>query len=118
MIEIHNTEAVTRAKAAALGVVLPSFGAFQYPALFNAWADRVAQADILRARGHLTEADLDECDRQLGIPASRVKPAAFTPPARVEAPGWLAIFAADPLDGIARAVRAMTGTGEDAGAAS
>ena len=113
-----NPVSATLAKAHALGVALPTFPPAEYPALFNAWADRVAQADMLRARGQLTDADLDECDRQLGIPASRVKPKVFVPPARVEAPGWLASFAADPMDGLARAMRAITGRGEDAGASS
>ncbi len=67
------TEAAIRAMAADLGLALPPFTAAEQPALFKAWADRVMQAGVPQERGRLTSADLDECDRQLGIVASRAR---------------------------------------------
>ena len=102
----HDVEAETRAKAKRLGIALPEWRMCEYPSLFSSWADRVAQADLLRVRGKLTDADLDECDRQIGVAASRVrKPDAVA----YRAPGFAKAFAEDPLRAIAKAVGAFQG---------
>ena len=71
-------EVETRLLAIDLGVALPCFrlhddsGALAgWRELFRGWADRVALAAAERERGRLTPADLDECDRHLGIAGSR-----------------------------------------------
>ncbi len=71
---IVQDEAEVRALAEALGLALPAFTQQQHTEPFAAWADRVAFAESLRARGRLTSAALDECDRQLGLPSSRSAP--------------------------------------------
>ena len=107
MIDIANTEAVTLAKATALGVRLPAFTKSEFPALWCAWADRVAIADLARSRGKLTDGDRAACDVLISLPA--LVPATSYPEPSRAVPGYPNLFRFDPMAGIAEAVRSFNG---------